>query len=343
MSFGSSARPPVFRLDMPLSQPFQTPVKSAVQNSSAFAGTREKINFDFSSGPENPSSPENADNEDTPEVAKRPLNENVTVFRGSSSPKKDSFPKLFDLGIGGRFSPPGRRELSKHKRDAGGFMRRGHKRKRREAERDNGLTRRRGYSSDSEDRSRPSSSDSPRKASASRAEAPKEIGMVPAILTFIHDHPDLPNIFMNYVQFLWNVFVVLACIYMVYVCFATINSDVEKSVKDAQFGVMQEIALCKQQWEENKCDRATRVPAMEQFCENWQACIDQDPGLVGRAKVGAGMFAEILNNFVEPLSYKLLVPSPAPPAWPRALLTIPPPGLRRRRYCHAVYGAELLL
>jgi hypothetical protein len=33
----------------------------------------------------------------------------------------------------------------------------------------------------------------------------------------------------------------------------------------------------------------------------------RDPSVVGRAKVGAEMLAEVINSFVEPISWKTLV------------------------------------
>lgn len=68
-----------------------------------------------------------------------------------------------------------------------------------------------------------------------------------------------------------------------------------------------EMAVCAREYKENRCDRSSRVPAMETVCENWEKCMKQDPTKVGRAKVSAYTFAEILNNFVEPISIKTMV------------------------------------
>ncbi|GAB5593360.1 hypothetical protein Unana1_08260 [Umbelopsis nana] len=43
---------------------------------------------------------------------------------------------------------------------------------------------------------------------------------------------------------------------------------------------------------------------MEQACRNWESCMIRDPLIVGRAKVSAETFAEIINGFVDPISYK---------------------------------------
>ena len=57
----------------------------------------------------------------------------------------------------------------------------------------------------------------------------------------------------------------------------------------------------------NRCERESRVPAMEGVCDGWEKCMNRDPGRVGRARVSAHTFAEILNGFVEPISVKAMV------------------------------------
>jgi hypothetical protein len=42
-------------------------------------------------------------------------------------------------------------------------------------------------------------------------------------------------------------------------------------------------------------------------CGAWETCMNRDPTVVGRAKVGAELIAEVINGFVEPISWKTLV------------------------------------
>ena len=42
-------------------------------------------------------------------------------------------------------------------------------------------------------------------------------------------------------------------------------------------------------------------------CATWESCMSRDPKVIGRAKVGAEMLAEVVNGFVEPISWKTLV------------------------------------
>jgi hypothetical protein len=69
------------------------------------------------------------------------------------------------------------------------------------------------------------------------------------------------------------------------------------------------MAVCSKEYLENRCAPSTRVPAMEKACLAWEKCMNRDPTVVGRARVSAETFAEIINSFIEPISYKTMVSS----------------------------------
>lgn len=70
--------------------------------------------------------------------------------------------------------------------------------------------------------------------------------------------------------------------------------------------MVQEIALCALQYKNNLC-ASSPIPAMAQQCGSWETCMQRDPTIIGRAKVGAELIAEVVNSFVEPISWKTLV------------------------------------
>jgi hypothetical protein len=73
----------------------------------------------------------------------------------------------------------------------------------------------------------------------------------------------------------------------------------------ANTDIVQDIAMCALQYKNNLCDNP--LPAMAHQCALWATCMSRDPTIVGRAKVGAEMIAEVVNGFVEPISWKTLV------------------------------------
>ena len=73
--------------------------------------------------------------------------------------------------------------------------------------------------------------------------------------------------------------------------------------------IVQEIAQCAMQFKTNLC-ATTPIPAMLHQCGVWETCMNRDPTKVGRARVGAELIAEVVNGFVEPISWKTLASVP---------------------------------
>ncbi|GLB36613.1 putative di-sulfide bridge nucleocytoplasmic transport domain containing protein [Lyophyllum shimeji] len=116
---------------------------------------------------------------------------------------------------------------------------------------------------------------------------------------------DLPYILLGYLQFAFNLSLVLLFLYLVVQFILTVQRDVEQRISEYSMDIVQEIAICALQYKTNLCATNT-VPAMAQQCGNWETCMNRDPAIVGRAKVGAELIAEVVNGFVEPISWKAL-------------------------------------
>ncbi len=137
--------------------------------------------------------------------------------------------------------------------------------------------------------------------------APQRMTLIPSILTFIENHPNLPHILSYYTQFLLNIFIVFLMMHLVYCFWSTIRSDVDLKSREVVSETLAEMAVCNREFEGNRCKRSSRVPAMEKMCDYWEECMKQDPLKVARAGVSANAFAEILNNFFEPITAKTVV------------------------------------
>lgn len=82
----------------------------------------------------------------------------------------------------------------------------------------------------------------------------------------------------------------------------TVQRDVEHRISEYSMDIVQEIGMCATQYRNNLCDN-NPVPAMIQQCASWKTCMDRDPTMVGRARVGAELIADVINGFVEPISF----------------------------------------
>lgn len=123
----------------------------------------------------------------------------------------------------------------------------------------------------------------------------------------INTHRDIPYIASGYLQLFFNVFLVGILLYFVIVFVRTIQRDVDQKVDEYSAEILQEMSICSKEYTENRCSPDHRVPAMEKACTTWERCMNRDPTVVGRAKVSAETFAEIINSFIEPISYKTMI------------------------------------
>jgi len=120
-------------------------------------------------------------------------------------------------------------------------------------------------------------------------------------------HRNIPYIVSGYLQLAFNGTLVLILLYLVLAFVQTIQRDVDQKVEEYSAEILQEMSLCSKQYLDNKCAPGQRVPAIEAACVAWENCMNRDPSVVGRAKVSAETFAEIVNSFIEPISYKTMV------------------------------------
>ncbi|KAH7907528.1 Di-sulfide bridge nucleocytoplasmic transport domain-containing protein [Hygrophoropsis aurantiaca] len=116
---------------------------------------------------------------------------------------------------------------------------------------------------------------------------------------------DTPYILLGYLQFFFNLSLVLVFLYLLLQFILTVQRDVEHRISEYSMDIVQEIAMCAAQYKNNLC-ATNPIPAMAQQCATWETCMNRDPTTVGRARVGAELIAEVVNGFVEPISWKTL-------------------------------------
>lgn len=116
---------------------------------------------------------------------------------------------------------------------------------------------------------------------------------------------DTPQVLLGYLQFFFNLSLVVVFLYLLVQFILTVQRDVGHRISEYSMDIVQEIGMCATQYRNNLCE-SNPVPAMIQQCASWKTCMDRDPTTVGRARVGAELIAEVVNGFVEPISWKTL-------------------------------------
>lgn len=117
---------------------------------------------------------------------------------------------------------------------------------------------------------------------------------------------DLPYVLLGYLQFFFNLSLILVFLYLLVQFILTVQRDVEQRISEYSMDIVQEIAQCALHFKTNLC-ATNPIPAMMRQCAAWETCMNRDPSKVGRARVGAELIAEVVNGFVEPISWKTLI------------------------------------
>ncbi|KAL5534708.1 hypothetical protein ACEPAG_1172 [Sanghuangporus baumii] len=117
---------------------------------------------------------------------------------------------------------------------------------------------------------------------------------------------DTPYVLLGYLQFMFNLSLILVFLYLLVQFIFTVQRDVEQRIGEYSMDIYQEISTCTQLYKQNLC-ATSPIPAMLHQCATWETCMNRDPKVVGRARVGAEMLAEVVNSFIDPISWKTLL------------------------------------
>lgn len=118
---------------------------------------------------------------------------------------------------------------------------------------------------------------------------------------------NLPILLSIWLQLAYNAIMMAVLSYFVWTFYSTIKRDVDMKVEEYSADILQEMAMCSKDYLANNCMPGKRVPALEAMCNAWERCMNRDPKVVGRARVSAETFAEIINGFLRPISFKSII------------------------------------
>lgn len=116
-----------------------------------------------------------------------------------------------------------------------------------------------------------------------------------------------PETLLTYTQVLFNLSILVVFLYLLFNIVLTIQHDVSQKVREYELDYLGEISSCEARYTSNRCGSDMQAPALSEACEAWRRCASRDPTVVGRARVTAETFAEILNGFVDVVSWKTML------------------------------------
>lgn len=115
-------------------------------------------------------------------------------------------------------------------------------------------------------------------------------------------------LFTSYLQIFLNLLTALICFSFVMIFMRAIKADLRSEWQTTKLELVHESLQCRIHYNANKCERATRVPALEKQCDDWEKCMGRNNELFFRARsaISARLIGDTLNSFIEPLGWKTL-------------------------------------
>ncbi|KAK3372349.1 Di-sulfide bridge nucleocytoplasmic transport domain-containing protein [Podospora didyma] len=195
-----------------------------------------------------------------------------------------------------RSRTPGRGELPRGNRD------KVRKRKRLQGDRDVGTGRSRlAHASDDSDSDWEGGSGTSKSSKGNTARR----GWVASFLSVVSDHPSAPAILSKWLQLGVNIVLLGVVLLAVVAILSQIRSDLAHASERERHALINKITICGKHYIQNGCSpKAGRAPALEDQCNEWEHCMNQDPEAIMRVQVSVRNVAEIMNEFVGVLTAK---------------------------------------
>ncbi|KAI1642542.1 Di-sulfide bridge nucleocytoplasmic transport domain-containing protein [Daldinia loculata] len=132
-------------------------------------------------------------------------------------------------------------------------------------------------------------------------------GWFGAFLATVQRHPYAPSILGYWLTFAFNLFCVSATCWVGWAVIDGLRQDFSTERQALRADILAEIDKCSSDYRENRCFPVDkRLPAMYELCDQWFACMNQNPDNVKQVSSSAKEMAKILNEIVETMSYKTI-------------------------------------
>ncbi|KAI8643073.1 Di-sulfide bridge nucleocytoplasmic transport domain-containing protein [Parasitella parasitica] len=116
-------------------------------------------------------------------------------------------------------------------------------------------------------------------------------------------HQDISDTVIVYVQMIFNIIVSATFLYIFINVMLTVRQDFRLKAVERIQELYKEKMICSNNYNMNQCGHDDRIPAIEDMCNEWASCMNREV-VVPQAQASAEAIAEIINSFVEPISYK---------------------------------------
>jgi Predicted membrane protein len=142
----------------------------------------------------------------------------------------------------------------------------------------------------------------------SKKKEPTPQGWLNSFLSAISANPTAPAILSKWLQLGVNMVLLGLVLFIIFWILVQVRNDLSHASEKARAAIVNEMAICSENYIKNGCSpKASRPPALDGPCNEWEACMNQDASAVMMVQISAKNVAEIVNEFVGVLSFKAWV------------------------------------
>ncbi|GJQ15462.1 hypothetical protein GpartN1_g7253.t1 [Galdieria partita] len=123
----------------------------------------------------------------------------------------------------------------------------------------------------------------------------------------LQKHLYMPYVIAGYLQLTLNMVIVAIILFSLLSIAWSIRNDIVGKVMEQTIEAQSIVRRCHNDYVDNKCNETQSIPLLRQQCHTWYVCMTRDPKSIGsKTKLYAETLSEVLNSFVEPISYRTL-------------------------------------
>lgn len=118
-------------------------------------------------------------------------------------------------------------------------------------------------------------------------------------------HQNFSYTLSTYLQLIYNAGVLVVAAYFL----KLVHSDVGRKMDERSSQIIRDAAWCQHQYVSNMCGTGQAPPHLvdNKRCLELEHCMEADPDNVRRISMYASLFAEVIGEFVQPLSYRAVI------------------------------------
>ncbi|GAA5937255.1 hypothetical protein JCM1841_007022 [Sporobolomyces salmonicolor] len=120
-------------------------------------------------------------------------------------------------------------------------------------------------------------------------------------------HSNTPYVLLGYLQFGALTLLALLVLSLLVLFLYTLYTDIQARLISLTLELRAEILQCAKAYVDNRCEPATRLPVLEGKCAGWEECMNREVVVVGKTRVVAETLAEVVNGFVDVISFKTML------------------------------------